>query len=292
MTQPPSTTPPQIFSAYAKLGWAQKLFHKVKSTYDAYFLSRPYQFNYHPHPDSGMGGFSITNVQQPPPELMMMMGDVVHNARASLDHLAFALAQLNPNATERQLFGVSFPIEEDKGRFERYVRGRTNLLASDVQERITELQPFNANAPPRTLSSITTRRMLGRLNELDRTDKHRMLNLTFAGSGKLAEPPALPEPYHAERDGVSIGPLAGEGVEFAYWRFNGPVPEQLPDDIDLYEAIPLTLCFSEMMVGAGGAMPLFVYDLINTIFMCVQAAETSVDLFVPCFSGGSPAPIP
>jgi hypothetical protein len=110
-------------------------------------------------PDSGKTCFSVRFRTALPEELPLMIGDVVHNLRTALDHLAWQLVEANGQTPG---FHTSFPIFRVKNtkRFKRKVAG---VAAAAVQ--IMELvQPYNSGKDD-----------LAILSEMDNFDKHRLL---------------------------------------------------------------------------------------------------------------------
>ena len=281
-----TTPPPELFSAYLKLAWARDKFQELVGVHNEWWQSRPYKIHYRARPEDKEADFTITDVEQPPPYMPMLMGDVVHNARAALDHTAFALASYHsPTAPESKRFGVTFPLVSNEQGWTK-IQGRTKLLPPDAMERIHELQPFRGKQDAHSGTLIITRQMLGRLNQLDRTDRHRVINLTFQGTGSLPEP-NLPAPLVAEPGFVAMGPLSGSNDVVATWRFQSEVPEVLPPEVDLYDRIPVRLCLPDVIFGFGD-FSMMVWDLLGVLSMSLQAAETTIRLFWPCFKGEPP----
>lgn len=285
----------------AKLVWARELFEILRQVYDAYILSRPYELAYAAYPAEGEGRFRIRRVrEQPPYQIHMLAGDIAHNARTALDHLLFALAKLHsPTAGDTAWSGVIWPIHTKRtAQASVALRGRLSLLPLDVQERVEQLQPYNVRRTASNPVIDRVRLSLGRLHALDRMDRHRELNLTFMGTGSLLQPPDLPAPYVAERGTVNMGPIAPMDAEFASWRFAGDVPDSLPAELDIGTYVPLGLCFPDLVIGSPvdqlgqpGSYGLLVYDLVNTLALCIESVEQATRLFLPCFRGEIPASI-
>lgn len=290
-----------LSSFIAKLTWTRDLFEVLKGVYDSYFLSRPIQLIYTAYPAEGLGRFRIGQIRQPPPyQLLMLAADLAHNARTALDQLAFALARVNtPSASDRDLAGVSWPIHlPGSGQKATHLAARTKLLPMAAQERIEQLQPYNVRSAGSNPVVDRVRLALGCLHKLDRIDRHRQLNLTFMGTGSLTEPPTLPAPYVARRGSVIMGPLVEGNEEFASWEFAGEVPATLPADLDLTAFVPLGLCFPELVIGSPldqlgrpNSYGLLVYDLVNTMALCLDSVERTIPMFLPCFRGQDPQPL-
>ncbi len=282
--------PPQLGSAYAKLMRAAELADIVRSRFHEYFDRPPFRVEYHPHPNQARAGFSVHDIQPIPNAIFMEAGDVFHNARCSLDHLTYALAREQaPHASEDDWFGVTFPVVPERTQWKD---GRVKLLDLPSKERIKQLQPFNLDEAGQSFDAIVLRSMLWRLSQLDRTDRHRRLNLVFVAVGKMHDPPRLPPPFFARREGFEVGPIT-EGREIAWWSFDGGVPEELPPNVDPAKFLPFTMAFADApQLPAPGQTQAIVDDLVGTMRLTLDAVANVLGMFTPCFAGGDPHPIP
>lgn len=113
--------------------------------------------------------------------LGLIAGDCIHNLRASLDLLAYALLEANyrvkGESVPESLARLSeFPIFNDARKYLERRQGLIGGLANGAQEAIDELQPFQtsgANHP------------LWLLRSLDNINKHRLLNVIYPVVGHL-----------------------------------------------------------------------------------------------------------
>lgn len=105
-------------------------------------------------------------------EIGVIAGDVVHNLRSALDHLAWQLALLN-TATPYDL--TQFPIALTPGEFGSK-RGQKMIgdLSPNHRARIESFQPYHGT------SKAWTPLALADLRTLSNTDKHRLINATAA----------------------------------------------------------------------------------------------------------------
>lgn len=151
--------------------------------------------------------FRFGRVPVVPPGLSAIIGDAVHNLRASLDHLAWQLVI----ASGRKPTGdTGFPIYRTAPG-----HGRTHLpqikpgVPVQVRRILDEIQPYKRPKPAHHELAI--------LSELDNSDKHRELLIAIIGLSSLgyfgdAEPTRFnPGPYD---DGAEI-------CRFAYSGTNG-----------------------------------------------------------------------
>ena len=148
------------------------------------------------HPISGSAVDDVQIKARDPIPWSVMIGDAVTNLRSALDHIAWALADkyvaearitLKPS-DER---GISFPLGHDPANF-----GASRFILPEARPVIESFQPYNRTKRPEL-------ELLGILDELSRTDKHRLvipierlvrLRLNAAQSKIIRAP--LNYPYH------------------------------------------------------------------------------------------------
>lgn len=99
-----------------------------------------------------------------PPEVPAMTGDVVHNLRCALDHLAFQLVQVGITFGEtapENWANIQFPIFHSFESYEAGKRRRIQGARREAIEAIDALKPYKGGNEPIWL-----------LSRLDNTDKH------------------------------------------------------------------------------------------------------------------------
>lgn len=116
----------------------------------------------------------VVKVVDPPPDLRIAIGEVIHALRASLDYLAYQLALRNgfpaTGRTTGQLKALrklSFLIHSDAARFSSAAGKVTPLIGKVPVAEMEKLQPYKGLNPRGAI--------LWRLSELDNITKHRVL---------------------------------------------------------------------------------------------------------------------
>jgi len=95
--------------------------------------------------------------------ILTTAGDVVHNLRTALDHLAHQLVLVGtPDGNPARQ--IEFPILDSREEYEKRKASKTRGMRADAIEAIDELKPYKDG-----------NRVLWRLRELDNIDKHRMI---------------------------------------------------------------------------------------------------------------------
>jgi hypothetical protein len=192
-----------------KLVRAQEHFEQFRSGVGRYTDGNPYTLERVRRPRCPEHGgacirYRLKLTSQPPPELSVVLGDVLFNLRSALDHLAVAIAPRN------RRWNASFPIErvefwEEKddeliipnadawGRFCSDVKG----MPPEAIQHLKEFQPLGDEGETHPLHL---------LSRLENADKHRELVLLTSGlttvtatisvrGDTLAQP--MPEPEGA-----------------------------------------------------------------------------------------------
>jgi hypothetical protein len=101
--------------------------------------------------------------------LLMLIGDVLHNLRSALDHLAWSLAGTRAD------FYTEFPIFLDRTRFRASGLRKMHDMPTPAQDIIESLQPYKG------VHGLPESEPLWLLQQLDIEDKHHTLNLVAAG---------------------------------------------------------------------------------------------------------------
>jgi hypothetical protein len=123
--------------------------------------------------------------EQPPRDpISVLIGDVLHNMRSALDHLAYALADAYTNPLTEDISSRSeFPIFGDEDR-----KGRLGRGATLFQSGVAKIQGWNPAAKtaveglqPYKRGNDFREDPLWALQELDRISKHRLLHTGVGG---------------------------------------------------------------------------------------------------------------
>jgi hypothetical protein len=121
-----------------------------------------------------------------PPVCGLLLGDVVHNFRSALDHVAWALYKrgTTPNLSPAREAKVYFPIYDDRVKFNRSLKRKLPGVTRADIAKVRACQPYHA--PKR----LRRQHVLWVVDELSRLDKHRTIQ------------PVLPAP---DRSNIGIG---------------------------------------------------------------------------------------
>lgn len=129
-----------------------------------------------PHPISIYHPRNLQQVPTLPFDAVATAGDIVHNLRAALDHLARQLVEVGMECapvvplTPEELRRIESPIAETFIKYEAEKARKTKRMLQEATQAIDALKPYKSGNDA-----------LWRIRELDNVDKHRNL-FTFGQS--------------------------------------------------------------------------------------------------------------
>ncbi|RZL74956.1 MAG: hypothetical protein EOP32_32480 [Rhodococcus sp. (in: high G+C Gram-positive bacteria)] len=161
-------------SAYSKLSRAQGHLVALRSDIHAYRNRDPINFTYRQRNDPLNGANIIVEYiakvdEEPPASWGLMVGDILTNLRAALDHALFGHIASRYTLTDDEAQGIQFPVREESGKWERWANRHSKWVEPSVSDAIGAMQPFNSVDP--------TDHLLWVLNRLVNYDKHRTLHV-------------------------------------------------------------------------------------------------------------------
>jgi hypothetical protein len=162
-------------------------------------------------------------VDTPPLEWSAIVGDIVQNLRAVLDHLVCQLTIAGGGDCEQPK--SQFVIAYSRADFDSQAKNRMSLIDDRSRGLFEAIQPYHALDWPQRDGSMVYRHPLATLQRLSNFDKHRLPLLSMFGPGRLrVEDVSLTD---AEYGGYSFptSPYrVGETVCSVYYMPTGPAP--------------------------------------------------------------------
>jgi hypothetical protein len=211
---------------------------------------------------------------EPPPQIGVLVGEIVYQLRSALDHLAFSLVQLNPhnvalpNGWEKRCAFPLFLKIPTHGQppvphalpvayrvFEQTLPGITNAAYAFIES----VQPYYGLGTANALKVLT---------ELSNIDKHRHLNITVT---KVAVKRHYELDDGTTLDSVRGGFKHGTDIEFEN-------PGDIGNIIGEKRSLHPYVTFAEPTVGSGVA----TLEVENVLEVCAQQIR---EVIVPSFSG-------
>lgn len=291
--------PPSLEDPRRKYERARTHYEPLTREIEAFEQSHPYRIRCEVDKDQGKYTFYVNDLAATGMDWGVRMGDLVHNLRSALDHLAVQLVALCTGQDPAAVEHVDFPIYSSPGDF---VGWRSSLLGGAKQPkapvpllpgylaRLEELQPYNAGDPSiwgyDHIGFVILPGMLERISKLDNVDKHRVIHSTWHGVELFPRKDHLPElPSGFIELGMSrkMEPLV-EDAEVGSWSFKPPLPSDWqPDEMQMKRAFPLQVCFDD---------PSLIKGVREILTWCVVAVDGVLQLFEPVFAGKLEPPLP
>jgi hypothetical protein len=152
-----------------KTKWAEKQLRRVAAEILALqhmiIVVRDTKTGVAPHPFTFMFDDRFQKVPTLSFDVISLAGDVIHNLRSALDHLANQLALVGcPTLTDKELRQIEFPIAETLKKYEDDKARKVKGMRPEAVKAIDDLKLYKGGNDP-----------LWRLHELDNIDKHRTL---------------------------------------------------------------------------------------------------------------------
>jgi len=171
----------ELYSCYLKLRRVEHHANVLQNALDKFLGNNPYAIICERDPKVDEYILCTKVREEPPPEGSPIVGDIVHNWRSALDHLAYQLVIRNGKTpsirTQFPIFSKSpfdtslyFKTKDAKDALARWNRQVDGMHPNDV-EVIKKLQPYNAGQGADT-------HPLFALSQLSNWDKHREYQLT------------------------------------------------------------------------------------------------------------------
>jgi hypothetical protein len=145
----------------AKLERAKKHVGDLVAMRDTFFETEPYKIIIEDEAKTGDRVFRVSKVVEVPTEILAAIGDIFHNLRCALDHLAWQLVLANGRTGTPQ---TAYPIFDTIKIYKARCGAKVNGISSTAIDLINQTKPYKGGNDD-----------LWRLHKLDNIDKHRLL---------------------------------------------------------------------------------------------------------------------
>lgn len=211
-------------SAFAKLDRARKHFAELRDETEDFRARDTHHFSEEMSPwglDPRIGVITrrVHIKEVPPASWSLLLGDILTNLRAALDHAIYGHAAARQALTGEQEKRIYYPIVLDRAKWSKIRKELGPLLEPAVMSFVESTQPFNHQDDPRKAPLVT-------FNTLVNEDKHRSIRVVSYRHG----------PAHLDTDLEIVGTDAeprewqdGGVVVRAYVRLPGAM-QSLPGD--------------------------------------------------------------
>jgi hypothetical protein len=219
----------------AKIERAKELVHNLEADVQDFLGERPYVVRPEYNAKNGEDLYRAQILREPPLRFSVIVGEVVHDLRSALDHLAWQLTDPSKRGHATGFPVFASPWEAD-GASAAEFRAKVDGMAGEIVAVIQRVQPHQPGLP------VGKDHALHQLHKMNIKDKHHLLNviggaaeqrrMTIGGGGQSGEvsvpwPSAWGWPSDAF-DGV----LGGQAIAPDYERPNRlrvfiPAPDRI-----------------------------------------------------------------
>lgn len=206
---------PSLDGCWTKYERGMEHFDELVSDIDTHPKEIPMLHEYKPGPDdTGTFLVKVGKVPDMPRRWSAIVGDVVHNFRSVLDHLAWQLAVLNLDGKQMPSRKTAFVIADDEAQFRKEAPIRLRSLHPRHVAHIETLQPYRGSPYFDPGAPTTYAKPLGWLRDLSNIDKHQALHGTYLGHD-----------FNWYTDVLSFGGV--REYESFWWSAPWPIHEEL-----------------------------------------------------------------
>jgi hypothetical protein len=147
-------------SSHLKIERAKKHLLEFEAERDAFLSTKPYKVSARFNSEQDLTEYVVGELPEIPDSVSVIVGDVVHNLRSSLDHLASELVR-DAGFSDA---GVYYPICENLQKYQSESPGKTRGMRAEAKKVIDGTRPYGGG-----------NEALWGLHQLSVTDKHKLL---------------------------------------------------------------------------------------------------------------------
>lgn len=168
------TASERLTGVRAKIERARHHVSDLESRLLAFRALRPYRLYSEPEAGTGHHVYKVRAHANPPAELAVVAGEIVHQLRSGLDHLAWQLWDKNGRAglPEEQIY---FPVYESEPKH----------LAKRSAKVLTVFEPAAVSVLDAVQPHASGSDLLWKLHKLNNIDKHRHLSVVACTVGSM-----------------------------------------------------------------------------------------------------------
>lgn len=203
---------------------AWSLLNQLINDIRAYIATEPVHVYHEIEDTTGDTVTRVRSIEPPPIALSLLIGDIIHNARSALDHLAYALVVHEGGTPTRN---TTFPIADQEVGYGAKLRSALPGTSDTTRDAIRRLRPWRDGDD-----------WLWKLHALDIVDKHRLLLPVVAAqqgfqlqiSAMLEDESGIPSPVATALNISSEGPRHPLSIDAVVTRTAKAAGDGLPDD--------------------------------------------------------------
>ena len=230
-----------------------------------FYETDPYDEVIKDNPETQRREFRVTRADPLPDELALISGDVIHNLRSALDHLAWQLIVANGGKPNQN---TAFPIWGSESKFKSSRPGYAKGASKQALDLLYGLQPYKGGNDA-----------LWRIHQLDIVDKHRLLlTVAMRHESLILDFGPLLESSNFPSIPIGINPAAKVPIEVGTVLFSAPLGEEAHDKVKATMEIALSepeIPIYEPVAKALHELTSFVGEVIDLFAPLIEAEPVS-----------------
>lgn len=159
------TSDERLALIWRKINRANQHLGDLKRTVADFLGQNPYKISAKHDPVKQQVTYYVAHIEPPPEALATITGDVLHNLRCALDHLAQQLYLAGSPGRVGFRDMTSFPIAKSAKAFKKDIGGKIEGMRKDAIDAIRAMEPYKGGKGD----------ALWTLHRLNNIDKHRLL---------------------------------------------------------------------------------------------------------------------
>lgn len=260
----------------AKIARADENIKQLEGEIKAFLDTHPYGLDWTHDAQRKTVAWTAKAPPEHPLRWSVIAGEVVHELRSALDHLAWQLVIANGETPDKR---TEFPVFEKRGTYRTEGVKRLRGMSRAARDQIEQCQPFQAG-------TALAEHALFIVHELNRIDKHQLLNVVGSAiRPNKIQVGGVPGTYNVT--GMTtvlpdqVRPF-NNGAEMFTLQYQGETPPDGYAGVDL--ELEFTVAFEEDGPGRGKPTIKLLTDLSGKVFDTIAS-------FLPLFDPKSPRPV-
>jgi hypothetical protein len=165
----------KILDLLVKVDRAYKHLIDLQSAYARFFRPpNPYEVFPEDNAQTGERTFYLRIHKEIPDEFPALIGDIAHNLRSALDHLAWHLVQSSPVLPKAEDRNIYFPIFEDASEYRKGKMRKIQGMTDAAIQAIDDIKPYGRLDKGNHAAGIGNLGLYW-LSAINLQDKHRLL---------------------------------------------------------------------------------------------------------------------
>jgi hypothetical protein len=262
----------QIERIRLKVERAKKHVQELHAIHGRFVQTNPVRVGPYRQPDRRLA-YAVCEIDPIPIEMSLVTGDILHNLRCALDHLARQLVMIGPRPDPNTEF--NFPIHNKVGDHKACLKAIKKQVRSDAIDAFAAIEAYRGGKG----------HDIWILNRLNNVDKHRVI-VTVGAATRAINVGAIMTEMMVKADERAAKIVAANPNALDLWM--RPADKQCPLKVgdviftDLPDAEPNEKLQFRFEIAFHEPQIIEDKPLIETVHHLVDLVSSTIDAFEPC----------